>query len=196
MATTEVDELPAPRNAQPIWPAEQADAAPAQFTGGARLLSAQLTRLEFIRRCVEEAEDPAHPLLERLRFLAISHQRIDEFFEIDVSGLRALREGVQAGTAGLLPDGTTVTEALTIVRDHLAPLMDEREQTWKAMHQELAASGIHILTMGDLDGGQREAARLYFERQVFPVLTPLAVDPAHPFPHISDRKSTRLNSSH
>ncbi len=139
----------------------------------------------MIRRVLEEAQDRSHPLLERVEFLAISHSRLDEFFEIDVSGLRAQREGVQAGTAGLLPDGRTPSEALLAVEQHLRPLMDEQQACWKELCAELAANGIFILDMPALDAVQRAAARTYFEEQVFPVLTPLAVDPAHPFPHIS-----------
>jgi polyphosphate kinase len=162
-------------------------AAPATAPAAApsRFLNAQLSRLEMIRRVLEEAQDRAHPLLERVEFLAISHSRLDEFFEIDVSGLRAQREGVQAGTAGLLPDGRTPSEALLAVERHLRPLMAEQQVCWRALCAELAANGIHILDMPALDEVQRAAARTYFEEQVFPVLTPLAVDPAHPFPHIS-----------
>ena len=152
---------------------------------GYRLINAQLSQLEFNRRVLEEAQDPQHPLLERVRFLAIVSSNLDEFFEIAVSGLRAQREGVQAGTAGLLPDGRTPNEALIAVEERLKPLLEEQEVCWRGIQGELAANDIHLLTMADLDERQRGVAREYFEQEVFPVLTPLAVDPAHPFPHIS-----------
>ena len=88
---------------------------PAVEPAGPRYLSAQLSRLEFVRRCLEEVQDRRHPLLHRVWLLGITHQRIDEFFELDVSGLRELREGVQAGTAGLLPHGRTASEELEAV---------------------------------------------------------------------------------
>ena len=153
--------------------------------GGPRLLNAQLSQLEFNRRVLEEAQNGEHPLLERVKFLAIFNSNLDEFFGIAVSGLRAQREGVQAGTAGLLPDGRTPSEALTAVGAQLPPLIADQETCWQGLHRELAATGIHILSVDELDPGQVAFARRYFEHDVFPVLTPLAVDPSHPFPHIS-----------
>jgi polyphosphate kinase len=153
---------------------------------GRRLFNAQLSQLEFNRRVLEEAQDAGNPLLERVKFLSIVHSNLDDdFFGIAVSGLRAQREGVQAGTAGLLPDGRTPSEALAAVERRLSGILDDQEQTWLGLQAELAAAGIHILTFDELDDGQLEFARRYFEHDVFPVLTPLAVDPAHPFPHIS-----------
>ncbi|MBI3974146.1 MAG: polyphosphate kinase 1 [Chloroflexi bacterium] len=174
-------ELGRPPTTSPSPPAPQA----ITMQRPARLFNAQLSELDYIHRVLEEAQDRRHPLLERVKFLAISHLRLDEFFEVDVSGLRAQREGVQAGTAGLLPDGRTPSEALADVGSHLGPHVDELEATWRDVHAELRANGIHLLTMEELDGRQRRAASAYHDRQVFPVLTPLAVDPAHPFPHIS-----------
>ena len=150
-----------------------------------RLLNAQLSQLDFHRRVLEEAEDRSRPLLERVRSFAFVHSGLDEFFGIAVSGLRAQREGVQAGTAGVLPDGRTPSEALSAVEERVQPLLEEQDVCWEQLQRELAAQGIHILDVASLDHGQREYARQYFEEEVFPVLTPLAVDPAHPFPHIS-----------
>jgi polyphosphate kinase len=169
-------------------PSREPSIEPAQPAGvGARLISAQLSNLEFNRRLLEEAQDTSHPLLERVRFLGFAHEHLDEFFEIHVSGLREQREGVQAGTAGLLPDGRTPTEALAAVEERLQPLLAQQEACWRDLQRDLADHGIHILSMDELDAAQAAAARRYFEHEVFPVLTPLAVDPAHPFPHISSR---------
>ncbi len=174
------------RQGMPSAPtAPQAVAGPASQPGTTRLFNAQLSQLEFNRRVLEEALDPGHPLLERVKFHAIVHSNLDEFFGIAVSGLRAQREGVQAGTAGLLPDGRTPTEALAAVEERLRPFLDDEEACWQGLSAELARAGVHVLTMDQLDDGQLEYARRYFEEDVFPVLTPLAVDPAHPFPHIS-----------
>ena len=183
MATVELSRpVAAPASAAVGAPA---GASPRVPSGGTRLFNAQLSMLEFNRRVLEEAQDHSHPLLERVKFLAISHSNLDEFCEIDVSGLRAQREGVQAGTAGLLPDGRTPSEALADVQERLAPLVEQQEHCWHDLLEGLRSHGIHLLTMEELDEVQREAALTYFEQQVFPVLTPLAVDPAHPFPHIS-----------
>ena len=181
MATVEVKQEVAPSAPTAPPPLAPVPPPPART----RLFNSQLSQIEYIRRVVEEARDRSHPVLERLRFLAFSYMNLDEFFEVHVSGLRAQREGVQAGTAGLLPDGRTPSEALTDVEARLQPFLREQEAAWIELRRDLAERGIHLLTMSALDGYQREAARAYFEHEVFPVLTPLAVDPAHPFPHIS-----------
>ena len=160
---------------------------PAVEPVGPRYLSAQLSRLEFVRRCLEEVQDRRHPLLHRVWLLGITHQRIDEFFELDVSGLRELREGVQAGTAGLLPHGRTASEELEAVAERLRPILAEQDALWLGLKDELDGAGIRLLTVNELDDRQREATRAYFEAHVYPVLTPLAIDPARKFPHISHR---------
>ncbi len=166
-------------------PAARAQAQPEP--AGPRYTSAQLSRLEFVRRCLEEVRDRRHPLLHRVWLLGITHQRIDEFFELDVSGLRELREGVQAGTAGLLPHGRTASEELETVAERLRPIVAEQDALWLGLKDELDGAGIHLLTVDELDDRQREATRAYFEAYVYPVLTPLAIDPARKFPHISHR---------
>lgn len=153
----------------------------------ARYLNAQTSLLRFNERVLEEARDPSHPLLEQVKFLAISHSNLDEFFEIHVSGLQNQREGTQVGTAGLLPDGTTPTEALERVMNECVALLQSQEACWDTLRASLASAGIHVMDYTALGPGQRDVLRAYFKREVFPVLTPLAVDPGHPFPHISHR---------
>ena len=153
----------------------------------ARYLNAQTSLLRFNERVLEEARDPSHPLLEQVKFLAISHSNLDEFFEIHVSGLQNQREGTQVGTAGLLPDGTTPTEALERVMNECVALLQSQEACWDTLRASLASAGIHVMDFTALGPGQRDVLRAYFKREVFPVLTPLAVDPGHPFPHISHR---------
>ncbi|HEX2324349.1 MAG TPA: polyphosphate kinase 1 [Chloroflexota bacterium] len=177
----------APRARPGARPGPAREPAAKEAPLGPRYLSAQLSRLEFVRRCLEEARDRRHPLLHRAWVLGITHQRIDEFFELDISGLRELREGVQAGPAGLLPDGRTASEELEVVYERLQPIREEQDALWQALKEELQANGILLLTVDELDPRQRQATRAYFEDQVYPVLTPLAIDPAHKFPHISHR---------
>jgi polyphosphate kinase len=188
-AAAEAEAVGPPAPAPPAAPAEPSLplAQPAAAPAGPRFLSAQLSRLEFVRRCLEEVRDRRHPLLHRAWVLGVTHQRIDEVFELDVSGLRELREGVQAGPAGLLPDGRTASEELEAVYERLRPIREEQDALWQAMKAELSAKGILLLTVDELDPRQRRATRAYFEDQVYPVLTPLAIDPAHKFPHISHR---------
>ncbi|HEX2037044.1 MAG TPA: polyphosphate kinase 1 [Chloroflexota bacterium] len=174
-------------------PAPAARGAPRQAKAadedglGRRYLSAQLTRLDFIHHVLQEVQDPTHPLLQRTWMLGISHMRLDEFFEIDVSGLWELREGVQAGSTGLLPDGRTVTEMLEACYERVRAVVAEQDACWQSLRQELAANGIFLVTMAELDERQRAAARTYYQEMVYPVLTPLAIDPAHKFPHLSHR---------
>jgi polyphosphate kinase len=158
-----------------------------RVSNNAKYLNAQTSLLRFNERVLEEARDTSHPLLEQVKFLAISHANLDEFFEIHVSGLQNQREGTQVGTAGLLPDGTTPSEALERVMQECGPLLRAQETCWDTLRESLASAGIRVVEYGALEPVQRAAVDAYFERDVFPVLTPLAVDPAHPFPHISHR---------
>ncbi len=152
-----------------------------------RYLNAQSSLLRFNERVLEEAIDATHPILEQVKFLAISHSNLDEFYEIHVSGLQNQREGTQIGTAGLLPDGSTPTEALELLIQELDGLLAKQEACWDELRLGLAAQGIHVLDLASLGDEQRQFVAAYFRREVFPVLTPLAVDPGHPFPHISHR---------
>ncbi|HRY43662.1 MAG TPA: polyphosphate kinase 1 [Thermoanaerobaculia bacterium] len=148
------------------------------------LLNRELSWLDFNQRVLEEARDERWPLLERLKFLCISESNLDEFFMIRVSGLR---DQLSADLAELSDDGLTAREQLALVRKGVLAM--EAEQT-ACLHEDLlprlAAAGITLLVWGDLDEERREAARSYFRRNVLPVLTPLAVDPGHPFPFLSN----------
>ena len=148
------------------------------------LLNRELSWLDFNQRVLEEARDERWPLLERLKFLCISESNLDEFFMIRVSGLR---DQLSADLAELSDDGLTAREQLALVRKGVLAM--EAEQT-VCLHEDLlprlAAAGITLLTWGDLDEERRETARSYFRRNVLPVLTPLAVDPGHPFPFLSN----------
>src|SRR5579875_3559325 len=148
-------------------------------------INRELSWIEFNRRVFEEAQDSRHPLLERVKFLSIFGTNLDEFFMIRVAGLK---DQIAAHVTTLSPDGMTAEQQLTAVRARLAPLIAEAHQCWRAsLLPLLAEQHIYVLDYEQLDEQQRAAMQAYFEREIFPVLTPLAVDPGHPFPHISNR---------
>ena len=147
-------------------------------------INRELSWLEFNRRVLEEALDPKTPLLERVKFLSIFSSNLDEFFMIRVSGLRRqLTTGVLAAPS----DGMFPAEQLTEVHRRLQPMLDQVAQCWqKDLLPKLTRAGINILTYDKLKRKQRKLLRRHFQREIFPALTPLAFDPSHPFPHISN----------
>ncbi len=141
--------------------------------------------VEFNRRVFEEVQDTRHPLLERVKFLSIFDTNLDEFIMIRLAGLK---DQIAAHVATVSPDGRTPEQQLAAVRERLNPLQQEVRQYWRSeLLPLLAEQGIHVLDYEQLDAEQRAAMKAYFEREIFPVLTPLAVDSGHPFPHISNR---------
>lgn len=147
-------------------------------------INRELSWLEFNRRVLEEALDERHPLLERVKFLSIFSSNLDEFFMIRVSGLR---RQLAAGTLKTPPDGMTPAEQLAAIRRELLPELDRQLDCWQFdLLPKLKHAGIKILNFNDLKRKQRKLLRRYFEQEIFPVLTPLAFDPGHPFPHISN----------
>jgi polyphosphate kinase len=148
-------------------------------------INRELSWIEFNRRVFNEARDLRHPLLERVKFLAIFDTNLDEFIMIRLAGLKDL---AVAHLPTLSPDGLTSEQQLEAVRRELTPLLVEIQQCWRdELLPALEAEHIHILSYEQLDTIQRIAMQTYFENEIFPVLTPLAVDPGHPFPHISNR---------
>ncbi len=149
-----------------------------------RYLNRELSWLEFNERVLEEAQDTSHPLLERVKFLSIFHTNLDEFFMIRVSGLR---RQLSAGVLEAPPDGMTPAEQLTAIRQRLEPDLAAAMATWeKDLVPALADAGINVVSHDQLDEDPRKRLRRHFKKEVFPVLTPLAFDPGHPFPHISN----------
>ncbi len=147
-------------------------------------LNRELSWIEFNRRVLQEAQDASHPPLERAKFIAIFATNLDEFYMIRVSGIR---EQVLAGITDLSPDGMTPAQIMERINHAVKPLQAEHVQTWNAdIKPLLAKEGVCVLDWDDLTEDQREYATEYFHRAVFPVLTPLAFDPSHPFPHISN----------
>ena len=144
----------------------------------------ELSWLEFNSRVLHEACDPQTPLLERLKFLAIFSSNLDEFFMVRVA---ALKEQVEAKVSQLSPDGRTPQEQLEVIGQRLRPMVAQQHRHFEqVLRPQLAREGIHLVDYIDLNQEQRTYLRRYFEEQIFPVLTPLAVDPSHPFPYISN----------
>ena len=147
-------------------------------------LNRELSWLEFNRRVLHEALDKRTPLLERLKFLGIFSSNLDEFFMVRVA---ALKQQVEAGVTKLSLDGRTPTQQLQAISDRLHPMVIEQHEHFeKAIAKELTSKGIHLLDYVDLNQEQRKYLNDFFEQHIFPVLTPLAVDPSHPFPYISN----------
>jgi polyphosphate kinase len=147
-------------------------------------INRELSWLEFNARVLEEALDDRNPLLERVKFLSIFSSNLDEFFMIRVSGLRTQLE---AGILKAPPDGMTPGEQLAEIRTRLHPTLEKRAACWKDdLLAKLRDAGIAILSYDNLKKKQRKLLRRHFKSEIFPVLTPLAFDPGHPFPHISN----------
>lgn len=148
------------------------------------LINRELSWIEFNRRVLGEALDESHPLLERLKFLAIFATNLDEFFMIRVSGLI---QQVDAGVTRLSPDGLSPAAQLKAISEALRPLVREQMTCLTgSVLPALARAGIVVLDWSDLTPAERGTLTATFEQRIFPILTPLAVDPAHPFPYISN----------
>lgn len=147
-------------------------------------INRELSWIEFNRRVLDEARDLRHPLLERVKFLAIFATNLDEFFMIRVSSLRELRSGASTDAS---PDGLTPEQTLEALAEQLPPLLADHAAIWHdVLLPELKLHGVYVLDYNELNESQRHQAEQYFSRELHPVLTPLAVDPGHPFPHISN----------
>ena len=147
-------------------------------------INRELTMLEFQRRVLEEAQDETNPLLERVKFLAILGSNLDEFFMVRVAGLK---KQIDAGVLETPPDGMSPAEQLAAIRKLAWQLMVKgRECLRDDILPQLNKAGIHVLEYQELNDRQKAAVDGYFDEVAFPVLTPLAFDPGHPFPHISN----------
>ncbi len=146
--------------------------------------SRELSWLEFNSRVLSEAMDERTPLLERLKFMGIFSVNLDEFFMVRVA---TIKQQIAANVQKTTPDGRTPEQQLQAIGQHLRPLLERKYQHFEQELRPLIANqGIHILNYFELNQEQRQYLQNYFEDQIFPVLTPLAVDPSHPFPYISN----------
>ncbi|UTW57361.1 RNA degradosome polyphosphate kinase [Kordiimonas sp. SCSIO 12603] len=146
-----------------------------------RYLNRELSWLMFNIRVLEEAENPRHPLLERLRFLSISGNNLDEFYMVRVAGLRGQAD---AGVDVTSDDGLTPQQQLQQINELADKLMAKQQEVWASLRVEMRAHEISLLSKEEITDEDRNWVETYFLENVFPVLTPIAVDPAHPFPFI------------
>ncbi len=155
-----------------------------ELTDPSLYINRELSQIEFNRRVLNEAANDNHPLLERAKFLAIFSANMDEIFMVRVSGLK---QQVLLGIDKRPPDGLSPREQLVAIHRAVTQLFADAARCWKEeLHPQLKKAGIHVLNFSDLKSRQQKRLSEYFEREIFPVLTPLAFDPGHPFPHISN----------
>jgi polyphosphate kinase len=147
------------------------------------LFNREYSWLDFNERVLAQVTDLGHPLLERAKFLAITASNLDEFFQVRVA---ALKDRADAGVSSLSPDGRTAAQQLVEIEDRARAFASDQERLWGDLRPELATAGIVVSDWDELADDDRKQLAGWFDTHVFPVLTPLAVDRAHPFPYLSN----------
>src|SRR6266403_3132819 len=171
-----------------VQPAQQT--AHERFGEPKNFINRELSWLEFNRRVLEEAQDQRQPLIERVKFLTICSSNLDEFFEIRVAGIK---QQVESETSDVGPDGLSATELFDRIQKTVRPLVATQYALWKnELQPELAKNGIYVREIAELSTKRAAWAHRYFQQEVFPMLTPLAVDASHPFPHLLNRSHNLL----
>src|SRR6266850_3175266 len=161
-----------------------------RFSAPENFTNRELSWLEFNRRVLEEAQDQRQPLIERVKFLTIFSSNLDEFFEIRVAGIK---QQIESQTSELGPDGLSPTEDFNRIQKTVRELFAKQYTLWKnELLPELAKNGIYIREISELPAKRAAWAHRYFLQEVFPMLTPLAVDASHPFPHLLNRSHNLL----
>ncbi len=166
---------------------EKSRAAAPLPEGPARFYNRELSWLQFNRRVLEEAQNRNHPLLERLRFLSISASNLDEFYMVRAAGIYGQ---IAAGVTTLTQDGLTPKAQLTEINRFAARLVADKQACWNEIKREMGAAGLVIVEPGELSSRERAWLESLFMSHVFPILTPIAADPAHPFPFILNKGLT------
>src|SRR5436305_2452463 len=158
-----------------------------RFSAPENFINRELSWLEFNRRVLEEAQDPTQPLIERVKFLCIFSSNLDEFFEIRVAGIK---QQIESETSDVAADGLSPTETFNQIQRLAHELIATEYELWsKELLPQLAKNGIRVRNVSELNAKRTAWARKYFQDEVLPMLTPLAVDASHPFPEL-------LNKSH
>src|SRR5438552_2226085 len=166
------------------------EAAHNHFRDPKNFINRELSWLAFNQRVLEEAQDPAQPLIERVKFLTIFSSNLDEFFEIRVAGIK---QQIESETSDLGPDGLSPTERFDRIQKTVRQLVATQYSLWKnELQPELAKNGIYVREMVELSAKRAAWANRYFHQEVLPMLTPLAVDASHPFPHLLNRSHNLL----
>src|SRR2546428_10229508 len=161
-----------------------------RFSDPRNFINRELSWLEFNRRVLEEAQDPTQPLIERVKFLTIFSSNLDEFFEIRVAGIK---QQIESETSDVGPDGLSPTELFDRIQKTVRELVAAQYALWKnELLPELAKNGIYVREIAELPAKRAAWAHRYFQQEVFPMLTPLAVDASHPFPHLLNRSHNLL----
>src|SRR5438132_2092418 len=174
----------------PVATPEIVQSAHERFGDPKDFINRELSWLEFNRRVLEEAQDQRQPLIERVKFLTIFSSNLDEFFEIRVAGIK---QQIESQTSELGPDGLSPTEVFNRIQKTVRELFAEQYTLWKnELLPELAKNGIYVREISELPAKRAAWAHRYFLQEVFPMLTPLAVDASHPFPHLLNRSHNLL----